>query len=148
MSYFPRDTTPTDGSTNVPDSNGVFDALALKAPLASPTFTGVAIIPTVQTGKLRNYDGIVTDITVTQSYGPTGGETLRINDYSITVTLTQGNLVDGDIFYVSVNGGCPSTQLVFTDCFNASTTLTTNKASRTHYMFRKLPLGLQYFSAY
>ena len=34
------DTTITDGSTNAVSSNAVFDALALKAPLASPTFTG------------------------------------------------------------------------------------------------------------
>jgi len=34
------DTVPTDTSTNGVESNGVFDALALKANLASPTFTG------------------------------------------------------------------------------------------------------------
>jgi hypothetical protein len=34
------DTTIIDGSTNPVDGNAVFDALALKAPLASPTFTG------------------------------------------------------------------------------------------------------------
>tara|TARA_R110000764_G_scaffold195872_1_gene281103 strand:+ start:524 stop:2878 length:2355 start_codon:yes stop_codon:yes gene_type:complete len=34
------DATPTNGSNNAVSSNGVFDALALKASLASPTFTG------------------------------------------------------------------------------------------------------------
>ena len=36
----------TDGTTNLaPSQNAVFDALALKAPLASPTFTGTVTIP-------------------------------------------------------------------------------------------------------
>jgi len=37
----------TDGHTTVaPSGNAVFDALALKAPLASPTFTGTVTVPT------------------------------------------------------------------------------------------------------
>jgi len=36
----PVDTTITDGSTNPVDGNAVYDALALKADLASPAFTG------------------------------------------------------------------------------------------------------------
>jgi hypothetical protein len=39
--------TITDGHTTVaPSGNAVFDALALKAPLASPTFTGTVTVPT------------------------------------------------------------------------------------------------------
>jgi hypothetical protein len=39
--------TVTDGHTTVaPSGNAVFDALALKAPLASPTFTGTVTVPT------------------------------------------------------------------------------------------------------
>jgi len=40
------DATPTDASTNGVESNGVFDALALKAPLASPALTGTPTAPT------------------------------------------------------------------------------------------------------
>jgi hypothetical protein len=44
------DATPTDSSTNAVQSNGVFDALALKSPLASPTFTGTPAAPTASFG--------------------------------------------------------------------------------------------------
>jgi len=40
------DATPTDGSSNAVSSNGVFDALDLKAPLASPALTGNPTAPT------------------------------------------------------------------------------------------------------
>ena len=43
------DAVPTDGSTNPVESNGVYDSLALKAPLASPTFTGTPQITTTPT---------------------------------------------------------------------------------------------------
>jgi hypothetical protein len=39
------DQTIIDGSTNAVAGNAVFDALALKAPLASPTFTGTVTAP-------------------------------------------------------------------------------------------------------
>jgi hypothetical protein len=44
------DATPTNGSTNAVQSDGVFDALALKANLASPTFTGTPAAPTAAVG--------------------------------------------------------------------------------------------------
>lgn len=44
------DSTPTDGSTNPVSSNGVFDALALKAAVNSPTFTGTPSAPTAAPG--------------------------------------------------------------------------------------------------
>ena len=40
------DTTITDSSTNAVSGNAVFDALALKAPLASPSFTGAVVCST------------------------------------------------------------------------------------------------------
>ena len=40
------DATPTDGSSNAVSSNGVFDALALKANLLSPALTGSPTAPT------------------------------------------------------------------------------------------------------
>lgn len=44
------DAVPTDASNNAVSSNGVFDALALKAPLASPTLTGTPAAPTATAG--------------------------------------------------------------------------------------------------
>jgi hypothetical protein len=41
------DTTITDGSTNAVSGNAVFDALALKAPLASPSFTDQLVVNTL-----------------------------------------------------------------------------------------------------
>lgn len=41
------DAAPTNGSTNAVESDGVFDALALKAPLSSPTFTGNVVAPSI-----------------------------------------------------------------------------------------------------
>lgn len=44
------DATPTNGSTNAVQSDGVFDALALKANIASPVFTGVTYSARSATG--------------------------------------------------------------------------------------------------
>lgn len=56
-----------DGTTTVaPSQNAVFDALALKAPLASPTFTGTVTLPVGLTGVIRADTGVVsvdTDVT-------------------------------------------------------------------------------------
>lgn len=46
----PVDTTITDGSTNPVDGNAVYDALALKAPLDSPSLTGTPTAPTATAG--------------------------------------------------------------------------------------------------
>lgn len=46
----PTDAVPTAASTLAVQSGGVFDALALKATIASPTFTGVPAAPTATPG--------------------------------------------------------------------------------------------------
>lgn len=46
----PVDTTPTSGSTNPVTSGGVYTALAAKAPLASPQFSGSPTAPTPASG--------------------------------------------------------------------------------------------------
>lgn len=52
--------TITNGvTTNAPSEDAVFDALALKAPLASPTFTGTVTVPVGLTGVLRADTGVV-----------------------------------------------------------------------------------------
>jgi len=48
------DQTIIDGSTNAVSGNAVFDGLALKAPIANPTFTGIVTAPRI-TGRC---DGI------------------------------------------------------------------------------------------
>jgi hypothetical protein len=40
------DNTPSSGSSNPVTSDGIYDALALKSPIASPTFTGTVTAPT------------------------------------------------------------------------------------------------------
>ena len=44
------DAAPTEDSTNPVQSGGTYDALALKAPLASPTLTGTPAAPTADAG--------------------------------------------------------------------------------------------------
>jgi hypothetical protein len=47
--------TITDGTTtSAPSQNAVFDALALKAPTASPTFTGTAVVPAINFNRQVN----------------------------------------------------------------------------------------------
>lgn len=48
------DSTPTLNSINPVTSNGVFNALTLKANLASPTFTGIPNAPTATSGTSTN----------------------------------------------------------------------------------------------
>ena len=44
------DSTPTEDSDNPVTSDGIYDALALKAPLASPALTGTPTAPTAEPG--------------------------------------------------------------------------------------------------
>ena len=79
------DQTIIDGSTNAVAGNAVFDALALKAPLASPTFTGTVTAPHIHgsiAGNLyvhvRNTSGGTltkgTPIYITGNVGTAGNE--------------------------------------------------------------------------
>lgn len=69
----------TDGHTTIaPSGNAVFDALALKAPLASPVFTTQVTIPVALTGVVRADSGVlsidsdVTDIVAAASTSAAG----------------------------------------------------------------------------
>jgi hypothetical protein len=57
--YNPIDSTPTDGSTNAVSSNGVFDALVLKAPINNASMTGTFTLPNgalaITSGSTSNY---------------------------------------------------------------------------------------------
>ena len=60
-----------DGTTTVaPSQNAVFDALALKAPIASPTFTGTPAAPTATQG--TNTTQVATTAFVQAASGPSG----------------------------------------------------------------------------
>ena len=54
------DSTPTNGSANAVSSNGVYDELVLKAPIASPTFTTTASTPTLTVGTASATNGVIT----------------------------------------------------------------------------------------
>ena len=60
-----------DGTTTVaPSQNAVYDALAVKAPIASPTFTGTPAAPTATQG--TNTTQVATTAFVQAASGPSG----------------------------------------------------------------------------
>ncbi len=54
------DQTIIDGSSNAVSGNAVFDGLALKAPLANPTFTGIVTAPRI-TGRCDGIEVLESD---------------------------------------------------------------------------------------
>lgn len=69
--------TPTitdSDTTHAPDGNSVFDALALKAPLASPVFTGTPTLPSTtgnfQAGNAMGFGGVLYIGTVAGANSP------------------------------------------------------------------------------
>lgn len=94
-----------DGTTTIaPSQNAVFDALALKAPLASPTFTGTVTVPVALTGVLRADTGVVsvdsdvTDIVAAGTSSAAGKLELATDAETVTGTdtaraVTPANLV-------------------------------------------------------
>jgi hypothetical protein len=116
-----------DGTTTVaPSQNAVFDALALKAPLASPTFTGTPAAPTAAPGTnntqlattayvdaattaaLSAAKSMVISVTdeVTNIGTGTGKVSFRM-PYAMTLTAVRASLVvaqaSGSIFTVDIN---------------------------------------------
>lgn len=136
MSYFPKDTAPADGSTNVPDSNGVFDALALKAPLAAPTFTTRVVSPA-----FRSTGSQATTVTTSATITLTAGTVHVINSSSQTYTLSNASLVTGDICYLVINNGCPGNTVDYTDLFG-STSLSMNTNQKYYFMILKASSGI------
>lgn len=87
--------TITNGvTTNAPSEDAVFDALALKAPLASPTFTGTVTLPVGLTGVIRTDTGVVsvdadvTDIVAAASATAQGKVELATDAETVTGTDT------------------------------------------------------------
>jgi hypothetical protein len=72
------DAAPTNGSTKLVTSDGVYDALALKAPLASPALTGTPTAPTAAEG------------TNTTQIATTAFVNTAIKKYTFTFTTSSG----------------------------------------------------------
>jgi hypothetical protein len=83
------DATIVDGSANAVAGNAVFDALALKAALASPTFTGTPAAPTASPG--TNTTQLATTAFVTNAVAAAGGGSVTL------VSFTDDAVFDGTI---------------------------------------------------
>lgn len=81
-----------NGSLNVPTRNAVYDQMELKAPIASPTFTGTVTLPTGLTGVIRADSGVVsvdtdvTDLVIAASDTASGKIELAIQSEMETAT--------------------------------------------------------------
>jgi hypothetical protein len=93
------DDTIIDGSTNAVSGDAVFDALALKAPLASPSFT----TPTLGAATATT----VNKVTIT---APATGATLTIADYT-SITTGTGGYIDTSLGGYIKTGGYIDTSL-------------------------------------
>lgn len=95
-----------NGITNkAPSENAVFDALALKAPLASPTFTGSVKVPTPSLDSEavpKSYaDGLQR---VLSAFGRTGVVTAQNGDYSaIQITNTPAGNISATSVQAAIN---------------------------------------------
>lgn len=109
----------SDGdTTHAPTGNAVFDALALKAPLASPAFTGTPTAPTPSIGD--NDTSIATTAFVTTAVAGASGKLnpryeayfcedyLRGSGNSSTLNGTNFIQTDSSMTYVSGTGAGPS----------------------------------------
>jgi hypothetical protein len=91
------DATPTNGSTNAVQSNGVFDELALKAPLASPTFTGTVAGITasmVGLGSVNNTADSAKPVSSAQQTAIDAKVADAINNGTTTVAPSQNAVFD------------------------------------------------------
>lgn len=90
-----EDAINNEVTNKAPSQNAVFDALALKAPLASPTFTGSVKVPTPSLDSEavpKSYaDGLQR---VLSAFGRTGVVTAQSGDYSATqiINTPAGNI--------------------------------------------------------
>jgi hypothetical protein len=95
-------TTITDGVTDgAPDSNTVFDALALKADLASPTFSGTPSLPTGTTGVTQTAGDSSMKLATTAFAGTAAVNAVTTHDnltspHSAVSTATASRLVVRD----------------------------------------------------
>lgn len=127
-----------NGTTTIaPSQNAVFDALALKAPLASPTFTGTVTLPVGLTGVLRADSGVasvdsdVTDIVAAGTESAAGKLELATNAETVTGTdtaraVTPANVVAKLAAPGAIGGTTPSTAVFTTVTVNTGVILAEN----------------------
>jgi len=110
------DAVPTDGNTDhTASSDGIFDAFALKAPLASPTFTGtvnaaaitasglVTATGGISTGPL-SFEGSAVDgnDTTFSVVNPTADRTITLGDFDMEIPAASAIHSDGTILDVGI----------------------------------------------
>lgn len=119
--------TITNGVTaTAPSEDAVFDALAAKAPLASPTFTGTVTLPTGLTGVIRTDSGVVSvDTDVTDIVAAASTTAAGKAEASIASEVNTGT---DDVRYVSPDslaGSYAGTKTVSIQCFEGATDVST-----------------------
>ena len=93
-----------DGTTTVaPSQNAVFDALAAKAPIASPTFTGTPAAPTAAAG--TNTTQLATTGFVRGEF-PRGAGSSAVGVSTSSFYVPPGRLQIGDAAAVTMVAGC------------------------------------------
>lgn len=101
-----------DGTTTIaPAQNAVFDALALKAPLASPTFTGTVTVPTPWTLGATSVTTTGTQLNYLNAANGTTGTTSTKVVFSTSPTLTTPIL--GAATATSLNTGTTLNGVIF-----------------------------------
>lgn len=87
------DPTPTNGSSNAVQSDGVFDALALKSPLTSPTFTGTPLAPTATAGTSNTQVATTAYVDAAVTAGAGAGTLVIVNDANYTIAAGVGTVI-------------------------------------------------------
>ena len=136
---FTIDATPTDASTNAVSSNGVFDALALKAPTNNATFTGTL---EVDNGGFLQFNNASTFATILNAITPTADRNIQFPDASGTIATTAyvlANTTGSSIV------GLASTLVLSANGVSANTIITANEitvesAANTYQTLRAVSL--------
>ena len=130
----PLTTSLTDGDTShTPDANVVFDQLALKAPLASPTFTGTITTPLTATRAVATGAGgaLAASATTSTELGYVNGVTSAIQTQMDLKAPLASPALTGT---VGIKGtGTPGIELKDDDCTDddVNASLTVNATTTT-----------------
>lgn len=113
-------------TTTAPSEDAVFDALALKAPLASPTFTGTFTLPTGLTGVVRADAGVVsTDSDVTDIVAAASTSAAGKVELATTAETDTGTDTVRAVTPDGLSGSIYGTKPVSIQVIDGATSLTT-----------------------